>query len=112
MAKTHSRPDDQHPWHRLRQDAKGRHFIDSGNYGFELQISSKLELGLSDLLPAFVRPSQETEPNVILAGDFVEPLQPAEYLLGNSPLCSLRLTTLKDRAVLGFFMCHALAGTI
>ncbi|KAK9866517.1 hypothetical protein WJX84_012452 [Apatococcus fuscideae] len=95
---------------RIQRDERGTHFIDDSDRGFSFTCARDEQSCISNLLSAFTLPSS-TAPLPInsWATDFVDELQPDQYLNGDAPIFSLRLTLVRTGAILSFSYSHVLA---
>ncbi|KAK9862543.1 hypothetical protein WJX84_000111 [Apatococcus fuscideae] len=97
---------------RLQRDDAGTYFLDGSNSGFTFVSAQAPDLQLSDVLPAFVlQEAREHEPIRSLASVLVEQMQPECILNGSAPLLALRLTSVRDGAVLSISFSHLLTDT-
>ena len=96
---------------RIQRDERGTHFIDDSDRGFSFTCARDEQSCISNLLSAFTLPSS-TAPLPInsWATDFVDELQPDQYLNGDAPIFGLRLTLVRTGAILSFSYSHVLAG--
>ncbi|KAK9844243.1 hypothetical protein WJX84_010450 [Apatococcus fuscideae] len=95
---------------RFQRDERGTYFIDGSDSGFSFTCARDDQSCISDLLSAFTLPSSSAPlPINSWATEFVDELQPDQYLNGDAPIFSLRLTLVRDGAILSFSYSHALA---
>ncbi|KAK9838702.1 hypothetical protein WJX74_001670 [Apatococcus lobatus] len=93
-----------------KQDPEGRTFFDHSNSGFVFSSCQRSDLQLRDTLNSFVVPSTpEVQPVTEVAAPFVEQLDIAGYLAGETPLVGIRLTSVRDGSVLSISLSHVVA---